>query len=452
MAIYQPLMGNPFVDAGVSAICAWVDKDAEEITQADLGEMIDELASVMCTRAWTKNLHSIFPGNAVTNPSIKDNLAKLKLGWQNYLGAIEELGKMGDCAGCGRRSANHNLIRMDVPMTGSGALLNFFPLFTKGTGYCSACALAIQFAPLAFVANGGRFLMLHSNSWMIQKFWARRCARDLRRQIARNEVTGCFSLGYANARNGLFAMTQELMSQYELRWSAENAVMQVYCFSNYQQSPELDMHLLPADVFRFLAYVWERQFQTAWREIVRSGYLKVDWDKVESEDEYKNRINLVYERLLKDQSILRFFLNRPKRVTRGDWSLITLYLKEVRHMDEDRLATLKRVGDAIAETVHQSGGTKRLGQLERARSYRECRNILRFIVRDRIGQGQAEPLFSLDEYVEHLFPETGREFTEYSETLDLLIFRIYETLHNWLRERELPEVEEEGDQDEEEEA
>lgn len=121
-------------------------------------------------------------------------------------------------------------------------------------------------------------------------------------------------------------------------------------------------------------------------------------------------------------------------------------------MDEDRLATLKRVGDAIAETVHQSGGTKRLGQLERARSYRECRNILRFIVRDRIGQGQAEPLFSLDEYVEHLFPETGREFTEYSETLDLLIFRIYETLHNWLRERELPEVEEEGDQDEEEEA
>lgn len=440
MAIYRPLMGNPFVDAGVSAICAWMDKDAEEITQADLEQMMDEFAPIMCSPAWAKNLYSIFPNSAVTNPSIKDSLSRLRSNWKEYLDAIEDLSDTGDCAGCGRRMSKYQLIRKDVPMTGGPR--NFFPLFSEGMGYCSACALAIQFAPLAFVANGGRFLMLHSNSWMIQKFWARRCARDLRGQIARNEVTGCFSLGYANARNGLFAMTQELMSQYELRWSAENAVMQVYCFSNYQQSPELDTYLLPADVFRFLAYVWERQFQTAWKEIVRSGYKKVNWDKVESEDDYKNRTNVVYERLLEGQSILGHFLNRSERRARGDWDLITLYLKEVRHMDEDRLATLKRVGDAIAETVRQSGGTKRLGQLERARSYRECRNILRFIVRDRIGQGQAEPLFSLDEYVEHLFPETGREFTEYSETLDLLIFRVYEILHNWLRERELPEVEE----------
>ena len=119
-------------------------------------------------------------------------------------------------------------------------------------------------------------------------------------------------------------------------------------------------------------------------------------------------------------------------------------------MNEDRLATLKRVGDAIAEAIRQSGGSRRLGQLERAGSYRECRNILRFIIRDRIGQGQTEPLFSLDEYVEYLFPETGGEFREWTETRDLLIFRIYETLHDWLRERELPEVEEETKQEEEE--
>lgn len=449
MAIYQPLMGNPFVDTGVSAICAWTGKDAEEVTQADLEQMIDEFVPIMCSPAWTKNLHSIFPGNAVTNPSIKDNLGKLRLYWKDYLNAVKELGEMGDCAGCGRRTSESQLIRKDIPMTGSGALLNFFPLFSEGTGYCSACALAIQFAPLAFVANGGRFLMLHSNSQMVQKFWARICIQDIRGQIARNDVTGCFSLGYANARNGLFAMTQELMNQYELRWSTENAVMQIYCFTNYQQSPELDIYLLPADVFRFLAYVWARQFKKAWREIVRSGYQKVNWDKVESEDDYKNRQNRVYERLLEGQSILGYFLNRSERRVRGNWDLIILYLKEVRHMNEGRLTTLKRVGDAIAETIRQSGGTKRLGQLERARSYRECRNILRFIIRDRIDQGQEEPLFSLDEYVEHLFPDTGGEFREWNETRDLLIFRIYETLHDWLRERELPEVEEETEQDEE---
>ena len=120
-------------------------------------------------------------------------------------------------------------------------------------------------------------------------------------------------------------------------------------------------------------------------------------------------------------------------------------------MDEGRLATLKRVGDAIAESIRRLDNTRWLGQLESARRYRECRNILRFIVRERIGQGEAEPLFSLDEYVEHLFPDTGSEFTEWRETRDLLVFRIYETLHDWLRERELPEAEEETEQNEEKE-
>ena len=451
MAIYESLMGNPFVDAGVSAICAWTNRNADEITQADLERIVAAFAPTMCTSAWTKNLHSIFPGNAVTNPSVKDNLVKLRLSWENYLNAVNELGESGDCAGCGRRKSESQLIRKDVPMTGSGALRNYFPLFSEGMGYCAACALAIQFAPLAFVATGGKFLMLHSNSWRVQRFWARRCVEDIRGQILRKNVTGCFNMGYANPRNGLFAMTQELMSRYETRWSTDNAVMQIHCFSNYQQSPELESFLLPANVFRFLAYVWERQFKEAWREIVRSGYVKVNWDKVESEDDYKNRTNLVYERLLEGRSILGFFLNRPQRKIRGSWELVVLYLKEVRGMNEDRLATLKRVGDAIAGAIRQSGSTRRLGQLERAGSYRECRNILRFIIRDRIGQGQTVPLFSLDEYVEYLFPETGGEFREWTETRDLLIFRIYETLHDWLRERELPEVEEETGQDEEEE-
>lgn len=116
-------------------------------------------------------------------------------------------------------------------------------------------------------------------------------------------------------------------------------------------------------------------------------------------------------------------------------------------MEEARLETLKRVGDSIAETIRQSNSLRRLGQLERASNYRECRNILRFIIRDRIGQGQPEPLFSLDDYIQHLFPETEGQFTEWTETRDLLLFRIYETLHDWLRERELPDIVEESEEE-----
>lgn len=238
-------------------------------------------------------------------------------------------------------------------------------------------------------------------------------------------------------------MTQELMSRYEARWSEESATMQIYCFSNYQQGPELDIYTLPANVFRFLSYVWERQFQEAWKEIVRSGYVKMNWNKVESENDYKNYTNLVYERLLIDRSIIQFFINPQERKARGNWELISIYLKEVRRMNENRLNIIKRVGDDIAESIQQSGKIRRLLQLERAGNYRELRNILRFIIKDRIYQRQPEPLFSLDEYTEYLFPEASGEFTEWTETRDIIVFRIYETLHNWLTQRELPEIEEE---------
>ncbi len=227
MAIYQPLMGNPFVDAGVSAICEYLKKEADEITQNDLIGIIDTFAPIICTPAWSKNLFSIFPNGAVTNPANKgkDITELLKSNWISYFTDVEEIGETGDCAGCGRRSANRYLTKMDVPLTGSGELRNFFPLFGSGVGYCSACALAIQFSPLAFVAVGGKFLMVHTNCWKWQRVWARECIRNVSIQISLRQFTGCLNSGYANPRNGLFAVTQDLMSRYETRWSAENAAL-----------------------------------------------------------------------------------------------------------------------------------------------------------------------------------------------------------------------------------
>ncbi len=429
-------MGNPFVDAGVSAMSEWLNKEPESITKLDIGNLINELAPVLSSPNWSKNIMIIFTINhPISSPGNqkKDIVAIFKKYLTNYLNTIEEIGLTGDCAGCGRRTALHSLTKDKVPLTGSGNLRNFFPVFSDGAGYCSACALAIQFLPFVLVSIGGKFMMLHSNSKKILKYWARRCIEEIRKQRIENNLKGCFNSGFANPHNGLFAMTQDLMSRYEQRWSEENATMQVYCFSNENRGPELDIFLLPANVFRFLAYVYERQFQSAWKEIVRSGYVRVDWEKVQSEDEYKNRINLVFENLLSNKSILSFFINRSERFAIGNWELVKLYLKEVRNMNEERLSTIKRVGDNIAESIKCSNNLRRLFQLETA-NYRECRNVLRFIIKDRIAQGQEEKLFTIDEYAEHLFPDTS-EYTEWSETRDLLLFRIYEVLHDWLINR-----------------
>lgn len=53
MAIYERLMGNPFVDAGVSAICEWLERlpNPEEITSDDLQKIVNDIAPIMQTSA-----------------------------------------------------------------------------------------------------------------------------------------------------------------------------------------------------------------------------------------------------------------------------------------------------------------------------------------------------------------------------------------------------------------
>ena len=408
------------------------------------------LLHLMQTDVGWRNLHGIFPNSVLTNAAYRkqDQVELLKRACKGYLDTILELSGAGDCMGCGRRPANTWLSRTNVPLTGSGKLRNFYPTFTDGAGYCSACAFAIQLSPLSFMGTGGKFLTLHSNSWSALRSWTRVCIEDVQQQQLRRDITGCHNPGYANPRNGLFHMARKMVEFQEMRMD-ENIALQAYCFTNYNQGPELEIFYMPAPVFRFLRVVYQNEFKNAWRIIVRSAYTKVNWAKVKSEDDYKNRRNLVYEYLLEGYSILGFFLNRRSRRTRGNWELLALYLKEVRTMEQIQLDTFKQVGDLIADCIKKSGHDKRLRQLERAKSYGECRNILRYVIRDRIQQGAPEPLFSIDDYMEHLFPPSDIfDATPWRETRDLLLFRIYETLHDWLREQGFVDFDEDNISDE----
>lgn len=448
MPIYEKLMGNPFVDAGVCGICEWLGRNVqpEDITKDDLEQVIDDIAPIIQTKVGWGNLHSIFPNSVLTNPAFskRDRVGLLKVECKEYLDTICELNEAGNCMGCGRRDANISLSKTNVPLTGSGTLRNFFPAFADGAEYCTACALAIQLSPLVFLATAGKFLTLHCNSWKALRSWARLCVTDIRNQQLQQDITGCFNPGYKNPRNGIFYMTREMLQYQEMRTS-EDVSMQVYCWTNYNQGPELEVFYMPAPVFKFLRHVYQSGFNKAWQEIVRCGYL-VNWDKVESEDDYKNRTNRVYENLLQDISILGFFLNRRHRKPRGNWELLSLYFKEVRSMEITRLEKIKQVGNLIAECIKESGSDKRLIRLERAKSYEACRTVLLYIIRERIKLGAEKPLFSLDDYMEHLFPES-EDFsaTPWRETRDLLLFRIYEKLHNWLQEKGFVDFDEDED-------
>lgn len=460
MPIYEKLMGNPFVDAGVCVVCEWLDRHPQpnEITIEDLHEVVQQVVPLYCEYDYRSQIRFIFPNSTLTQhrkiqKGIESLADELKTEWLQQLKKVTNLGTAGDCMGCGRRSVDFYLKKTEVPLSGSGTLRNFFPLFSEGSGYCAACALVIQFAPLGFVRSGGKYLVLHSNSWKALSYWTRSCIEDIISRESQNELTGFFDPKDSKAQNALFYMARRMI-EYEEARSTENISMQVYSFSNDNRKAELDMYHLPARVFNFLRYAHRAQYAKNWYIIVRSGYRRqtknglqrIDPENTNATEIYQKSINLVYNNLLVDKSILRFFIDRSARKTRSNWDLLSLYLKEVREMNELRLNAIKKVGDFIAESIKKTNKVSRLRNLERARNYPTCRNILRYVIRDRIREGENEPLFSLDDYVEHLFPESS-DYPIWSETRDLLVFRIYETNHDWFVKSGAVDDEDEEDEE-----
>jgi CRISPR-associated protein Cst1 len=404
------------------------------LIEDDLRMIVEDIVPLYLTPVWSKSLYSIFPNNPITNPSVKDKKARMSKILNELLHEIAPatIDGSGNCISCGRRNVKTVRTKTEIPLLGSGALVNYFPNGQSGGDYCPACTFAVQFSPL-ILYSCRRLLLIHSNSDKVMRYWARKAIHDIRRQILEKDYTGCFNENYTKPINALFHIIQDIVLGYNERGSEENPSITLYHFTNYNQGPDLDLYYVPTQIFNFLAYMRQHEKYPQWMQIVKKGYKRVDWDKIKGEEDYKNRINSVYNNLLNNVSIVRFFIDSKERIVYGDWDLLSHYLREVRNMETKRLETLKRVGDELAEYIKETENIKRLTQLEQANNYGTYRNVLRFIIRERVKRGAEEPLFSLDEYVNDLFPDG---YMTWRETQDLLLFRIYETLHTWLVEKE----------------
>ncbi|MCC7203098.1 MAG: type I-B CRISPR-associated protein Cas8b1/Cst1 [Nitrospirae bacterium] len=433
--------GNLWVDAGLAAIIEWRYKTSpEEISNDDIAEMSKTIQDIYLSEGWKRNLFSVFPNNPITNPAVKDKKHRLAEHYKNFTEGILPMGDKGNCIACGRRKVVNGKNRMDVPLTGYEGS-HFFSFKTEGADYCDACTFAVQCSPLVYYACG-KLLLLHSSSPKIMRFWAKRCIADVQKQIATRNYSGCFNEQYSNATNALFHIIQDLILSYDERWIDENASIRLYHFTNYNQGADLDIYDLPAQVFRFLAYIRPHPRYRDWQKVVRKGYNKDLTGK--KEDEYRNYKNSVYLSLLEGRSIVKYFLNNKAKEAIGDWNLLKYYLKEVRRMDEKRIEAIRKLGDEIAEIVKtSSNGKKRLGQLERAESYASLRNVLLRLMRDRVALKGDVPLFTYEDYVESFFPEG---VMNWRETQDLLLFRLYEVLHQWLISEGVVEIEEESEE------
>jgi len=425
------ITGNPFVDSGIFAMTSRLKKNIEEITISDFEELTKEISKLYTEDNWQKNMYSIFPNSELTKPSTAklNNVDELYFNvLKQFIDNIGSKSEEGTCIACGVRNSLKSYTKTFIPLTGSGSLKNYFSFANDGADYCPLCVLLIQFSPLVMYRSGGKMILLHSNSEKVMKYWAKKAIDNLKTQYVKNDFTGCFNEGFTNPNNAIFRMINNIIRSYDERWVDENPSLNFYYFTNFNQGPELDLFNVPTNVFRFLAYIPQDEYSN-WNLIVKNAYKFVKWDKVESIDDYKNNPNEVYNRLLKNSSILRFFFNVKNKKAYCSWNLLRYYMMEVRNMEDKRLNAIKDLGDKLSKYIENNNEKSVLTKLETASNYNSFRNILRKIIKKRIAKNEEELLFTFDEYVNYLFPQGN---LTWRETQDLLLFRIYENLHQWL--------------------
>ena len=409
--IYHYFTGNPFVDAGIAALCALNQKsEPQQISEDDLISSANYISKLYLD--WVK-LGNLFTQNCtLLNPSNRKNReAKYKAELQGLLKKIIPASSTGSCAACGTREANApRIFRDKYPLTGSGDLVNYFSFFEPGFPICAACAFAVQFVPLYLVSNNGRLFLVHSHNTRVMLNLAREATTHVRGAAASGAIPNYYSppeFARVNKNECIVRLAQHLIAIAEAYQQGPygEVSIRLYSFANRLQYNPLGNLLeivdLPTEVFSFIA--------RAYLEGLNKNL----------NDLFNNSGREIYRRLVNEESIRYFFVQPRERKIIGGWELFELYLEEVGKMEKERLEVIKRVGQRLYN--HLKGTNfKELRDLETD----EHRVFL--VTLSRI---QKETLiWEIDDY-SLLFPQDEKGAIFWRETQNVLLGYIYEQMH-----------------------
>lgn len=425
------ITGNPFIDSGIYALNTLVSNKSniDNLTFNHLERGIKQISELYVTPAWNKNMFSIFPNSILTNNAYKDKKEELyPKELSELFNSINDVTEYGTCIGCGTRDSIKEHVKRDIPLTGSVSFKNFFSYAKEGADYCPLCVLLIQFMPLLLYRSGGKFILFHSDSEEVMEYWSDAAIGNYHKQVTTGDYIGCFNEEFKNPVNGIFHIIEKMITIYDRsQWQEINPSLNFYFFTNFNQGADLDLYAFPNDVFRFLTYIPSIELKN-WKEIIKRQYVNIKKD--EEEEKYKNKKNRIYENLLNGRTILHYLYDYKEKKTYCSWILLKYYLKEVEKMSEERIEAIRNLADSLTEYVKKYDEKGILSDIEQVNTYSNFTNILRKIMKRKVEKNDKELLCTFDDFVYHICPD----YKLWKETRDLILFRLYENLSEWLIE------------------
>ena len=431
--------GHPFVDAGLVAILLIAQKNnPEELDRKDIEKAIDFASEIYYMGEWSLSyLHGmIFPNSGIlmSNPSMskKRSPEAIAESLQSILEEFEVQDKDSPiCILCGRRTAyTKKEVYLSVfPLLGTGGVPNFFHFANlKGADICAHCVFLTQFMPLVSYRLS-RVLIIHAYPYELMLELSKEALEDVKRNKLASQARG-----FRRPENFLFQLVGEVTRKIETDEFWENASVTLYYFICNLQNQILDVIHIPTPVLRFVAYAYLVD-SNGWRRIVSMGWKKQPGNDEEFENFERSNKNEVYSRLLNYESILSYFYNSKEKRVNASWNLLSFYCKEVMGMDKETLEFIKDVGDRIVETIEKLPDHKlddEVRGLERAEKLYQFEAFFVRVEKLRQNLGVERPLLTFDEFA-RILTSYGEDINMSWKTVkNLLLFRIYEKLHDRL--------------------
>lgn len=353
--------------------------------------------------------------------------------------------------------------RQHVPLLTGEDTINFFPYGDAGLPLSGLTMLAIQALPLGCAKVAGRLLAVHSDSPALLLYFARTFLKINLQNVQVAQAAGDSKLPETssyNPRTLLIDLLLQAEQESQNRHSAEEPLsLTAYHFTNSGQGADLQIYPLPLEVGAFLRAALQPKYREAWQALIRRGW------QLSLKGDDQPRYNRLYEDLfsLPENAaafIRRYFLRRPATRPRDkadptaqydtrreadliSWPLTELFLKKVMMMDENRIASIRSLGDSLAQYILRSNDRAFFNAFWMGRNYGEVRAALIRASQREVRAGRP-PLISLDQFLAVFEQYEGSPAADWRLGRDLVLIRLLEALYQqgWLQQHaeEIPET------------
>ncbi len=482
-------MGHPLFDIGLATIVAYVNKDnPADLTEDDLYKVADFIETYYTQQPLTSFLTVSLMNSDFTQPAFKDKPERrqeyARLVAKNF--GPEALRSEEVCVFTGYPALGRSLslkkdkegreelppgraYRQHIPLITGEGIINFSAGGEPGLPVSGEALLCLQFFPMGCLKCGGRLLAIHSDNPKIILAAARRALQENSEAITLARAKGETKL--PDASSSPRTLLIETLMGMDFRQQDAQEEKQPYSITAYhltnsgqtspldEKSPPLRLYHLPMNIVRFLRTSYHPGYKQVWQRLVERGWERPKPAKNKDEGRgeevgeifpAKRRRNYLYEdvfRLPEDaRNFVRTYLLRiPKRNTttvdprshyslRQDvgmvpWTFTELFLREVMHMDKERIEEIRELGDTLAEYVKEQNDKRffsKFFELQRGDYFRT--ELLR-ANRNQTSRGKP-PLFSLDSFCTVFFEIEGEALRlDWRFARDLVFIRMLEWLY-----------------------